>query len=326
MRAYPFEPMFQSMRVLNPGFRFDGVDLIINRNSLGHLLRFASGTAKCTFRLDLAMVHNTLIVTPIWERVSQKNREPNNHGRDFEDLFARRGLLDGNTHHRAVRYDLGPLSCAVLCETDAALPSPAEAMASHEQRWAFHPHPHPMPFWMKRSQFSEAWQPNTDAEKVLFSPRSQTAPKSPGPLHRPHSQVIQRGTGTLSKDTAELVSSSRSGKKMVQLWLGRVPFLVHGIHSQGSFTEVNVAYYATSFGCFENQYQGSLRRLVSLIEELRQFAVSASDQRCIAICDKTVRPLRLRIFNPDRPPALPLPVDLRRHFWTGNKTGKQPSQ
>ncbi|KAL1849952.1 hypothetical protein Daus18300_013086 [Diaporthe australafricana] len=323
MRSYPFEPMFQSMSVLNPGFRFDGVDLIINRGSLRHLLSFVHGTADGSFRLDLAMIHNTLIVTPIWERVRERNTpEPRNYGRHFEALFTRRELQDSATHHRAIRYNLGPLSCAVLCETDAALPSSGEVMVSHDERWAFRPHPRP--HWIDRSQLSDKCQPNTSAEKVLLRPRDETAPRVSRPMHKPHSQVIPSGTGALSKDVAELVVSANSvGKKMTQLWLGRVPYLVRGFYSNGSFTRVHVVGYASFFACFESQYQGRLRRLVSLIDQLRGFARNATEQRCTVICDKSVRPLRLRIFNPDRIPALPLPVDLRRQFWSSSTAEDQ---
>lgn len=312
------------MSVLNPGFRFDDVDLIINRNSLHRLLSFVYGTAGGSFRLDLAMIHNTLIVTPIWERVwERKTPEPGNYGRDFEALFTRRGLQDSATHHRAIRYNLGPLSCAVLCETDAALPSSGEGMVSHDEQWAFHPHPRP--HWIDRSQLSDQCQPNTSAEKVLFRPLDETAPSVSRPLHKPRSQVIPRGTGTLSKDAAELAVSTNSvgKKKMTQLWLGRVPFLVRGFHSNGSFTRVHVVGYASFFACFESQHQDHLRRLVSLIDQLREFARNSAEQRCIVIYDKSMPPLRLRIFNPDRTPALPLPVGLRRQFWTSSMAEDQ---
>lgn len=39
MPAFPFEPMFRAVGVMRPGFKFDDVDLVINRSSLHHLLR-----------------------------------------------------------------------------------------------------------------------------------------------------------------------------------------------------------------------------------------------------------------------------------------------
>lgn len=323
MPLYPFEPMFQSLSVLNPVFRFDGVDLIINRNSLHHLLRFAHGVVKQDFRFDLAMVHNTLIVTPAWERVSEVVSDKANNGRDFEDLLLQRRLQDSATYHRAIRYNLGPLNCAVLSELDAALTTSGEAMALHNEQWEFHPRPSNVPL----GELSDEWQPNTRAEEILFGPRDETASNEPRLRHQPRSEVIRRGTGTLSKDAAELTARNGSGiRKTAQLWLGRVPSLVRGVYVGGSCTAVTVIQVATSFAAYENRVQDRLKKLVSLIITLKKFARDATDQRCIAICDKTVRPRELRIFHHHKTPPLPLPADIRRHFWTSNDMGNQDSQ
>jgi hypothetical protein len=324
MPLYPFEPMFQSMSILNPGFRFDNIDLIVNRNSLRHLLRFTGGSVKQHFRLDLAMVHNTLIVTPVWKSVLEKALQKANYGRDFEDLFVQRPLRDSSSYHRAIRYNLGPLNCAVLSELDAALSSSGEAITSHDKQWKFHPNPFSAP----PSELS-AYQPNTRAEEVLFGARDLTGPKKPKLWHQPRSEVIFRGNGTLSKDAAELCVSAgtQTGlKKMPQLWLGRIPSLVRGRYTGRSFTRVDVVNFAPSFPAYENRIQDRLQKLVSLLGTLRKLATDATEQRCIVICDKTVQPRELRIFDCLTTPPLPLPADIRRHFWTNNKMCSQDAE
>lgn len=42
MPCWPFEPMFSAVGVMRPDFRFDDVDMVINRSSLSHLLRFGT--------------------------------------------------------------------------------------------------------------------------------------------------------------------------------------------------------------------------------------------------------------------------------------------
>lgn len=323
MPVYPFEPMFQSMSVLNPGFRFDSVDFLINRNSLHQLLRFTGGSVKQHFRLELAMIHNTLIITPVWKSVSEKRLEQANHGRDFEDLFVQRPLRDSGSYHRAIRYNLGPLSCVVLSELDAALPGSGELITAHDKQWKFHPNPISVP----PSELSCGHQPNTEAEEILFRSRDRTASKKPKFWHQPRSEVIPRGNGTLSKDAAELYASAGTGfKKMHQLWLGRIPFLVRGRCTGRSFTKVDVVHFATSFAAYENKIQGRLRRLVSLLETLRKLATDATEQRCTVICDKTVQPRELRVFVHHNTPPLPLPADIRRHFWTSKETSIQDAE
>lgn len=320
MPSFPFEPMFQSMSVLNPGFRFDDIDLIINRNSLRHLLRFTGGGVKQNYRLDLAMVHNTLVVTPVWDTVRERVVGKENHGRDFEDLFVQRPLPDSSSYHRVIRYNLGPLNCAVLSELDASLGDAGGALTSHEKHWFFHPNPasvHP-------SELSGSYQPNDRAEEVLFGLPGPTVSKKPNLRHKPRSEVILRGNGTLSKDAAELYAGTGSGyKKMPQLWLGRIPSLVRGRYTGRSFTRVDVVSFATSFRAYENQIQDRLQRLVSLLETLRNLAADAAGQRCIVICDKTVQPRELRVFNHHITPPSPLPADIRRHFWTHQELRKQ---
>lgn len=313
---YPFEPMFQSMFSLNPNFRFNGVNLIINRNSLHILLRFVRGVVKENFRLDLAMVHNTLIVTPALKNVSERILDKKNHGREFEDMFLQHRLQDSGTYHRVIRYNLGPLNIAVLSELDAALPASVEATVSGNKRWEFRPKPDTV----SSSELSEEGQPNTQVEEILFGPREQTDFKEPRLAHQPRSEVIPGGTGTLSKDAAELSASALSWtRKMPQLWLGRVPFLVRGTYSRGSFTTVNVTQLATSFAAYEKGIQDRLQKLVSLIGKLTGFARNATGQSCIALCDKTVRPRKLRIFDHYETPPPPLPADIRGHFWANNQ-------
>lgn len=320
MPSCPFEPMFQSMSVLNPGFRFNNIDLIVNRNSLRHLLRFTGGSVKQNFRLDLAMVHNTLVVTPVWESVFERAPEKANHGRDFEDLFVRRSLRDSGSYHRAIRYNLGPLNCAVLSELDAALEDSGEALTSHDKRWEFHP----SPASVRPSELSGAYEPDGQAEEVLFGPRDTAVPNKPKLWHQPRSEVIRRGSGTRSKDAAELYAGTGTGyKKMPQLWLGRIPYLVRGTHTGRSFTRVDVVRFATSFTAYERKIQDRLRKLVSLLGTLRKLAMDAAEQRCIVLCDKAVQPRELRVFNHHNTPPLPLPADIRRHFWANQETRKE---
>lgn len=316
MPRYPFEPMFQSMSVMNPRASFDHVHLVINRNSLTHLLRFANGTGQKSFRLDLAMVHNTLIVTPVWERITEALRHRSNLGREFEDLFVRRrpDMHDSSTHHRAIRYDLGSLSCAVLLEIDASLDGFDELKRSRSHKhWRFMSKPRSL----SHQKLSEEGLPQTDAETCLFESLDTENLQVPRPKHHPRSVVTPRGRGTLSATAAELVmTKGRTAKKTRQLWLGRTPYCVRGSHMNSKITRVDVIYYGTSFRAFEMENQDGLQRLVSLIKQLRQSAISATDQSCIVMYDRAVRPLTLRVFEHEKAPRPPLPEDLRSQFWT----------
>lgn len=185
------------------------------------------GRCKDAFRLDLAMVDNTLVVTPLWKRVSDYG----NYGRVFEQYFTRHrfGLKESQSHHRAIRYDLGPLKIVVLCEVDAA--------CSGVPSW-----------WAKRNWFVEEAEPKEEAtaamapsafgrdalktpmaaEVALFeSIRKQTFESILDPSTR--SRVTHLGKGTLSAHTAELATMQQFSKlaKIPQMWLGRTPVCPH---------------------------------------------------------------------------------------------------
>ncbi|KUI60827.1 hypothetical protein VP1G_08027 [Cytospora mali] len=308
--------MFQSMSVMNPETKFDHVDIVINRNSLTQLLRFSNGSCQKSFRLDLAMVHNTLVVTPVWEKITEAKRHVSNYGREFEDLFVQRtpDMQDSSTHHRAIRYNLGSLNCAVLLEIDAMVYDFDELKGSSSHKhWKFLSKPKTVAHTM----LSKEGQPQTDAETSMFKSLSPESLEIPRPKHHPHSMVIPRGRGTLSTTAAELVmTKGRAAKKTTQLWLGRTPYCVRGSHMDAKFTRVNVIHYGTSFRAFDMENQDGLQRLVSLIKQLRTSTINATDQSCIVICNKEVRPLVLRVFDHEKTPRPPLPEDLRRHFWT----------
>jgi hypothetical protein len=58
-----FEPMCQALSIMKPGFNFEGVDLVTNRNNLRKLFDFIGNKRPRAFRIDLDIIHNTLLMT-----------------------------------------------------------------------------------------------------------------------------------------------------------------------------------------------------------------------------------------------------------------------
>lgn len=124
MPSSPFFPLFKATSTMNPSFRFDQVDVVVDRNSLGRLLDFSAGRKRESFRLNLHLVHRTLVI----ERCEKSaiahipaNANTPCWGQAFEDNFTRYAepWKDSASHHRALRYQLGDLSCVVRFEVDA---------------------------------------------------------------------------------------------------------------------------------------------------------------------------------------------------------------
>lgn len=188
------------------------------------------GRCKDAFRFDLAMVNNTLIVTPLW----QHNESSGNYGNVFEEYFTMHrddlGLGQSRSHHRVIRYDLGPLKVVVLYEVDAACPEfPREW---EEMNWTLG---EDLP---QRSEEGEGEAeaahgkvleyPTAD-EEALFSSVHKGAFAGLSSF-KLNTKVTQLGDGTVSAHTAELATMRQFSKgdipkvsKIPQMWLGRTP-------------------------------------------------------------------------------------------------------
>ena len=59
---YPFEVVFSAVEIMRPEYRFDAIDVLVNRNSLRKLFDFCHGQNQGSFRIDLYTVQDTLIM------------------------------------------------------------------------------------------------------------------------------------------------------------------------------------------------------------------------------------------------------------------------
>ena len=74
---------------MKPSFRFDDVDIIVNRHTLRKLLTFCHGSNQESFRISLHIVHNTLIIERCAQSASQMiyGSALSGYGRNFERTF-----------------------------------------------------------------------------------------------------------------------------------------------------------------------------------------------------------------------------------------------
>lgn len=280
---YPFEPLFRAAAFMNPSFRFDHVDVLVNRNSLRKLLDLSAGRRQESFRLNLYLVHRTLVI----ERC-EKNARRLIHGslnpgwgRMFEKRFAKYppGLEDSASHHRALQYELGALTCVVRSEVDA----------SYEEG-------------PRSGELSDLLPAMIDSLVIEDSPASKNASRKP---------LMAQSTA------AEMMTASqdkRLGLYLPQLWFGRTPWLVMGRHSNGTFQEIRITHAEPRFTDWESRRQVELRKLATILTQLRKAVEENRGEHCIAIHQKIDAPSGIRVF-----PALvskeAVSTDFRRDFW-----------
>ncbi|PHH87038.1 hypothetical protein CDD83_9397 [Cordyceps sp. RAO-2017] len=295
MPQFPFEPLFRATAAMKPGFRFDDVDIVVNRNSLRKLLDFCSGRVKQTFRINLAIVHNSLFL----ERCERSARElirgsqNSGWGHAFEQAFTKFPLsVDESTgHHRVLHYALGNLRCVVRFEVDACYNQTNGKIADE--------------------QAGEQFLASAIGKLSLAGPsegRMAEGQQFNCPSLMPHSTAAEMKTATKPKSI---------GHFMPQLWFGRTPWLIVGCHKNGTFNEVRITHAAAQFQGWEDKHQAELRKLVTVLAKLRAAVRKNGNRRCIAICERGQGPPVISVF-PSKVTARPLPDEVIRMFWKSN--------
>lgn len=299
------------------------------------------GSCKDAFRLNLAMVQNTLIATPLWERVSDSPRL--NYGRICEQTFTQPaiGLEESGSHHRAICYQLGSLRCVVLCEVDTAISGLRPSMGIRN--------------WVMKNLGPQqvaavriTTRPQAKEERSLFSGLMRDSSKPPPqPDYKPSSEVLKRGTGTLSSLTAELVTGTKPGAmvrrgKLSQMWLGRTPvspisqylatkrssttvtnrfnqYSIESLHTKNVFTHVKMEYLWPRLMKYEERSQHELQKLVTVIKTVKELTANAKDRQSIAVCTKNDK--TLRVFEPQHTQKPPVPNGLQLRLWSKHWRG-----
>lgn len=327
---YPFAPLFHAAELMQPpAFRFDAIDLVINRNSLRNLLDFARGrTLKHPFRVNLFLVRDkTLVVERCTASAAQMigGAHSSGYGHSFEDAFTTppSGTEGSLGHHRVLRYKLGHLDCAVRFEVDACYHGPddlASASASSSEE-----NPVSSDGATTKADAGRSETPSAlDFGSLSLQDDSVPAPaaKAASQNQRPPTSlvVLPRGAGTAQHHTAELKSGAKRAslpQTLPQLWFGRTPFLLSGCHTNGTFHRVDVTDAGAHFAAWETDpaNQDGLRKMVSLLAWLREVARTARGGACVAVCDKGVKPYVLRVFEGKHGRSA-LPEEMIGAFWS----------
>ncbi|KAI7780546.1 hypothetical protein LA080_015947 [Diaporthe eres] len=303
---YPFEVVFQAAELMNPTVRFDEIDVLTNRNSLRKFFDFCKGRVQESFRVNLHLVNDTLII----ERCVRSTTEflhgssDSGFGHNFEKAATRssRGLENSSGHHRVLRYDLGGLKCAVRFEVDASYDDP-DTVGEGERHVAK----------------AESYGEEVASLATAFS--SIAVKKAGSGSTGGSADTIPRGAGTDQASVAELKSRKDHGSKpkpnwLPQLWLGRTRYLITGHHENGTFDDVRVYDLREELEAWEKNEvnQEALQKMAALLSRLRDTIRTNQGKSCVALCEKAVKPYTLRIHASTSGKG-PLPASVVEKFW-----------
>jgi uncharacterized protein YigE (DUF2233 family) len=103
-----------------------------------------------------------------------------------------------------------------------------------------------------------------------------------------------------------------------QLWFGRTPYLITGHHTNGTFDSVNISQVRDQFEDWERKEanQNALRKLASLLSQLREAVKRAKEKACIGIYERSVKPVALHVFV-SKQGRKPLPEHVVMKYWAG---------
>lgn len=299
--------------MMNPTVSFDKIDVLANRNSLRKFFEFCKGRAQDSFRVNLHLINDTLIIERCVKSAVQflYGSGGSGFGHNFERAVTRYppGLEDSSGHHRVLRYDFGGLNCAVGFEVDAAYDDPETAGVSegHDSKMEAHG--------------QELNSLATDISSMHVAKDKSSVGRTRG-----SADTIRRGAGTAQEGVAELKSrkvkahAHRARPKaewLPQLWFGRTRYLITGHHNHGIFNDVHARDLREELEAWEenNANQESLQKMSVLLSSLRNVVRKTEAKACVVICEKAVKPPTLRIYTSTSGKRA-LPDSVVKKFWS----------
>lgn len=293
---YPFEVVFQAAELMNPTVRFDEIDVLTDRPSLRNFFTFCEGGAQGTFRVNLHLVNDTLIIERCVKSTSLFLNGLASAGfrHNFETAMTRwpGGLENSSGHYSVLRYDFGGLKCAVRCEVNAS--------------------------YDVADTLGESGSGSTGG------PADKTGSGSTGGS----ADTICRGVGTEQSRIAELKGQrghqqNANPNWLPQLWFGRMQYLIVGYHEKGTFDGVRV-YRVHDLRKRMNAWEKSdanqkaLQKVAMLLSRLRDIVRATQAKSCVLISEEADKPPVLRVHESTSGKG-PLPASVVEKFWSKGK-------
>ncbi|KAI4920231.1 uncharacterized protein J4E92_008449 [Alternaria infectoria] len=297
------KPAFAALAVMGPDVVLDQVDIIANRNSLRKLLDFSAGRKLDIFCMGLHMVGNTLVISRKERNAQQMiHGAPNaGYGHNFEKTFTMpdHGMGNSSSHHRVIRYHIGPLNCVVRFEVDAYYDDPGVVLDSKSKQ------PRDEPVSTVSAAMAQL--------NIAGLPPTQTKPRKT-PADKP-TVVVEKGTFIDPSKLAEIKAkkAARLTEALPQLWFGRTPYFMNGNHDKGTVHSVSISHAEKEYPRWEEANQDRLRKMVSLLAEIKEVVAGTKERAAVLVYDEKGGPLKVYAMKKN---GGVLPADLISRHWS----------
>ena len=256
------------------------MDVVTDRNNLRKLLRVVRLENFESFRIDVELVGNTLLLTR-WEKDTEEHIvEFRGFGHEFEKAFTTQKTIGraqrSSGHHRIIRYQFGGLEMMVRFETDAhyaqlADPSTTSNDDIDELTSAI------------KSVRLESNGPGASLTKKASSSSGATS----------NLKVVLEGEEVSHESLIEIktrVKHRRIDMSDVapQLFFAQVPHLIVAYHVRGVFQTMeskNVTANGT-LDEFERKNTDQLKKVVDLLETIRSEVGNVKGRRGVLLCER----------------------------------------
>ncbi|KAL8364854.1 hypothetical protein RB595_003906 [Gaeumannomyces hyphopodioides] len=315
MPPHSLAPLAQAITTMSPSHRLRGTDLVVQRNSLRKLFALCSGRNPESFRVGLHLVNDTLVITKqdrfTWHPGVTR---ASGVGLSFEQRFttALPGRKGDQAHHRVITYGLGDLRCVVQFEVDACYSGEQETAADEPTAGELAVEEQLRLLSLEPAAAAAAAPPKADA-----TPAPKTTPSA--------ATVVDCADAAPQSTVAEMKTSNKEGRlgeTLPQLWFGRTPWLIRGLREGNAVTAVQVTRADEHFAAWEERHQETLRRVVTLVRELRDSVRAAGPgaRHCVLVYDRTAQEdggAQQRVVRVYRSNSAkePLPRDMVQRLW-----------
>ncbi|KAJ0383961.1 hypothetical protein COL922a_009373 [Colletotrichum nupharicola] len=268
----------------------DDVDVIATRNVLEHLIFFCTNVESRLVRLNLYMVGRSLhVMRPPTEGTDSGAVPIAGFGRNYEKAVTvlPPSLQDSPDHLRNIKYKIGDVTCLVQTQVDAYCGEDAG--------------------YLGKTTYKKTY----DNGDIVI----ETA--GAGYAEPPRDGMAEIKTQSRFKPEEE--QKQRQAEDFRQAWVGRVTHMINARQIYGVFDEAEVVPTAGYLRDWEDANQLALRRLVTLLKEMRKRVMRNDGRNCAVLLRGNSEMNRMLFYETvDQEPTAP--NELISEFWTGKKT------
>ncbi|KAF0324403.1 hypothetical protein GQ607_008352 [Colletotrichum asianum] len=232
----------------------DDVDIIATRSVLEHLIFFCTNVETRLVRLNLYMVGRSLhVMRPPIEGTESANVPIAGFGRNYEKAVTvlPPSLQDSPDHLRNIKYKIGDVTCLVQTQVDAYCGEDAG--------------------YLGKTTYKKTY----DNGDIVI----ETA--GAGYAEPPRDGMAEIKTQSRFKPEEE--QKQRQAEDFRQAWLGRVTHMINARQIYGVFDEAEVVPTAGYLRDWEDANQLALRRMVTLLKEMRRRVKKTMVRNCVVL-------------------------------------------